>query len=300
MPITPTWSTPIENTSDATFRAWGSDIAAKLAIAGLVQTTDTGQINWTTVTRPAASAYGGYEVWRFDDALQGAAPVFIKIEYGSSNNQATPAIRVTVSSGTNGAGTPTGLISAAIANYASGVLVANANITNFPSYAVHTAGYFALVFKIGAGVGGLTLFSIMVQRSVDNSGIPTPDATLFIGYGSSSQSTAAAPASLINYVLSSVNTAVTGEDIGFVPSRVPSSIITAGPQLFLHWVMLPRQQPLVGSGAYILSEVATGSEHDLVLVGTTPRHYLAVGNAFRRTAFHGANVATGTVILWEN
>ena len=101
------WSTPIENSSDATFRAWGSDIAARLATAGLIQTADTGQINWVTVLRPAASAYGGYEVWRFDDTLQGTSPVFMKIEYGSSNNQATPALRITVSSGTNGAGTPT-------------------------------------------------------------------------------------------------------------------------------------------------------------------------------------------------
>ena len=294
------WSTPIENTSDATFRAWGSDIAAKLAIAGLVQTPDTGQVNWATVARPAASAYGGYEVWRFNDTLQGSAPVFIKIEYGASNNQTTPAIRVTVSSGTNGAGTPTGLVSAALTNYASGILVTNANITNFPSYATHTAGFFALVFKSGAGAGALTLFAFKVQRTTNNSGVPTPEAVLLVGCGAGNQATVAAPASLINYVTSSVNNTLDGADVGFVPSRASSSILTAGPQMFLHWVLVPTQKPMVGSGAYILSEVALGSEHDLVLVGTTPRHYLAVGNSFRRTAYHGANLATGTAILWEN
>lgn len=294
------WSTPIENTSDATFRAWGSDIAARLAVAGLVQTSDTGQINWVTVARPAASAYGGYEIWRFNDTLQASAPVFIKIEYGSSNNQTTPAIRVTVSSGTNGAGTPTGLVSAAIVNYASGLLVANANITNFPSRVVHTAGFFGLVFKIGAGVSGLTLFAFTVQRSVNNSGIPTPESIVIVGCGSGNQSTAAAPAAIINYVTSTVNNAVTGIDIGFMPSQITSSVISAGPQMFHHWVCLPQMLPLVGSAAYILSEASTLSEHDLVMVGTTPRHYLCVGNSLRKTAYNGGIAVLGTAILWED
>jgi len=294
------WSSPIENTSDATFRAWGLDISTRMAVAGMVQAADTGQINWATVVRPAASAYGGYEIWRFDDALQASAPVFIKIEYGCSNNQATPAIRVTVSSGTNGAGTPTGLVSAAIVNYASGILVANANITNFPSRVVHTPGFFALVFKIGAGVSGLTLFSILVERTTNNVGIPTPDGVVFIGCGNGNQATASAPASIINYVTSTVNNAVTGLDIGFMPSQITSSVIGAGPQMFHHWLCMPQMLPLVGSGAYILSEEAVLSEHDLVMVGTTPRHYLCVGNAFRKTAYNGSAAVLGTAILWED
>lgn len=294
------WSMPIENSSDATFRAWGLDISTRLAVAGLVQTADTGQANWATATRPAANAYGARENWRFDDTQQGAAPVFLTFEYGSSNNQATPALRVTVSSGTNGAGVPTGLVSTAIANYASGLLVANANITNFPSRVVHTDGFFALVFKIGAGVSSLTLFSVLVQRSVNNSGIPTPEAVVLIGCGTGNQATASAPASIMNYTLSTVNNAVTGLDIGFMPSQITSSVISAGPQMFHHWVCLPQMLPLVGSGAYILSEEATLSEHDLVMVGTTPRHYLCVGNAFRKTATNNGAAVLGTAILWED
>ena len=294
------WSTPIENTSDATYRAWGLDISTRLATSGLVQMPDTGQVNWATVTRPAASTYNARENWRFDDALQASSPVCITIEYGCSNNQTTPAIRVTVSSGTNGAGVPTGLVSTAIVNYASGLLVANANITNFPSRIVHTAGFFALVFKIGAGVSGLTLFSFLVERTTNNVGIPTPDAVVFIACGNGNQATLAAPASIINYVTSSVNTAVTGEDIGFMASRITSSVVAAGPQMFHHWVCIPQMLPLVGSGAYILSEEAVLSEHDLVMVGTAPRRYLCVGNALRKTAYNGGGAVLGTAILWED
>ena len=294
------WSTPIENSSDATFRAWGSDIAARLATAGLIQTADTGQINWVTVLRPAASAYGGYEVWRFDDTLQGTSPVFMKIEYGSSNNQATPALRITVSSGTNGAGTPTGLVTTAIANYANGVLVANANITNFPSHAVHTDGFFALVFKMGAGVNALTLFSVSVQRSADNTGAPTGEAVALIGCGTGNQATVAPPAAIIKYVTSTVNNVVTGADIGFMPSQMTTSVVGVDPQIFLHWIALPKMSPLVGTATYILSEVGLNTEFDLALVGTTPRHYLAVGNSFRKTAYNGSVTVLGTAILWEN
>jgi hypothetical protein len=70
---------------DATFRAWGSGIAAQIAAMGLVQTSDTGQINWVTVARPALNTIAGYEIWRFNDALQATKPVFIRIDYGTSS-----------------------------------------------------------------------------------------------------------------------------------------------------------------------------------------------------------------------
>lgn len=102
------------NSSDVNFRAWGSYISARLAAAGLVQTGDTGQVNWGTVTAPVAiSTYQGYEVWRFADSLQATAPVFIKIEYGSSVSSASnPQVRVQFGSGSNGSGTLTGNLSA--------------------------------------------------------------------------------------------------------------------------------------------------------------------------------------------
>jgi hypothetical protein len=97
------------NVSNATFRAWGSGISAALAAAGLVNTADTGQINWATVVLPGAGAAAGYEIWRFSDALQASAPVFIKLEYGSSGlingTHSAPQMWITVGTATDGAGT---------------------------------------------------------------------------------------------------------------------------------------------------------------------------------------------------
>ena len=72
-----------DNGSNANFRAWGSAISAALAAMGWTQTADTGQVNWSTVTVPAAGAYV-YEIWQPADAFQtGPTQYFLKLEYGN-------------------------------------------------------------------------------------------------------------------------------------------------------------------------------------------------------------------------
>ena len=79
-------------------------------VIGLVQTSDTGQIDTATVTRPITAITAGYETFRFNDSLQGIAPMFMKLEFGSGDNTpVTPAMWVTVGTGTDGAGTVTGI-----------------------------------------------------------------------------------------------------------------------------------------------------------------------------------------------
>lgn len=97
---------------DADFRTWAQGIAAQIAAMGLVKTADTGQINLATVLRPAANAFAGYEVYRFADALQATAPVFIKVEYGVGGSVDMPNLAVTVGTATNGAGVLTGQVGA--------------------------------------------------------------------------------------------------------------------------------------------------------------------------------------------
>lgn len=108
-------------TSDAGYRAAGAAIKAGLIGAGAVQTTDTGQIDWTTAVRGSQGYTGsnfptswGYEIYRLSDSLQATKPVFIKIEYGAQNQGNNLSwlfgIIVTVGTGTNGAGTLTGVV----------------------------------------------------------------------------------------------------------------------------------------------------------------------------------------------
>jgi hypothetical protein len=98
-------------TTDAEFRTWGQTMrAAMTAVGGLVQTPDTGQINWTTVTKPsAANTAAGYEIWRFDDAAQATVPIYMKIEWGTGGSANSPGMYLTLGTGSNGAGTITNI-----------------------------------------------------------------------------------------------------------------------------------------------------------------------------------------------
>jgi len=72
--------------SDSAFRTACSEIHTAIEAVNIVQTADTGQINWGTATR-AGAAYTaiGYEMFRFNDSLQSTSPVYIRLDYGSTN-----------------------------------------------------------------------------------------------------------------------------------------------------------------------------------------------------------------------
>ena len=105
---TAAWSTVLDQSSDAAFRNWGSELSGKFAAVGMVQTSDTGQINWTTVTRAAViNTAAGYEIWKLS-----SGNLYFKIEYGTGATQPTlPSIWITVGTGSNGSGTLTGQLS---------------------------------------------------------------------------------------------------------------------------------------------------------------------------------------------
>lgn len=96
---------------DAAFRNYGNGISTGLAAIGFVKTSDTGQINWATVTKPvSAGLQAGYEVWRFNDSLQATAPIFVRIGYGTSSVATQFSLWLTVGKGSDGAGNITGTI----------------------------------------------------------------------------------------------------------------------------------------------------------------------------------------------
>lgn len=94
-------------TTNATFRtaalAWDTAIKA----VGLLATSDTGQINFATVTKPTASnTKAGYAIYRFADSLQSSYPCYIRVDYGSGYSSANYlGLTITVGTSTDGAGT---------------------------------------------------------------------------------------------------------------------------------------------------------------------------------------------------
>lgn len=110
--------------TDALFRAYVASVIAAFVSCGWVQTTDTGQINTVTVLTPSgANQDRGYAVFQMDDALQGSAPIFVKVNFGSGQTAGYVGLAFVLGTGSNGSGTITG------AKY-SGLITANATAIN--------------------------------------------------------------------------------------------------------------------------------------------------------------------------
>lgn len=107
MAFSENFTTASDITTDAGFRAWGLAIRTAIVAAGLVQTSDTGQIDFGTVSAPSAGNYGGYDIFRFDDAAQATDPIYLKLEYGRGATSGRHQLRLTGGTATNGAGTIT-------------------------------------------------------------------------------------------------------------------------------------------------------------------------------------------------
>lgn len=295
---TVTWSSGNSHTSDAEFRAWGSELSAKLAAVGLIQTADTGQINWTTVTRPGVSTDAGYEIWRFDDSMQSTAPIFLKFFYGTGSTASVPRIRVDVGTASDGAGGLSGVGSGDI-HVCNGYNTASGNSTASPSYLCYADGFLGLVWKLGVASQGY----LLLCRSCDADGDPTADGYSEFAYGTPSGSSLtmtrrhvrfASPASVIHSTVHGSGEYYASLVPGFLnPTTLPSG----DKQVYLSWGAFPDMRPLFGLCAARITEFAAGTTFSAALVGSTARTYLAVGIV-------GNNYAAGSssytpAMLWE-
>jgi hypothetical protein len=133
--------------TDAKWRVNGLATQAAILGAGLIQTADTGQINWVTSTKPGVqNTDGGFEMYRFNDSRQGVDPLFVKVFYGLGPNPVTRyRLRVQTGQGSDGAGNLTGQVS--VTTCIAGGFTTSDGL--FPNYACHTEGYFMLFNAMG-------------------------------------------------------------------------------------------------------------------------------------------------------
>lgn len=291
--------------SDAAFRTWLTEYRNMLVSAGLVQTSDTGQIALVTVTFPTVNnTLAGYFIFRFDDTLQSTAPVFMRLTFGRAGAAGILGFGIEVGTGSDGAGNITGTKqSIPPQSTTSGAPGAG----TYNSYAIHKEGFAAMVFKLlgttaAYGVSAGTP-NFVVQRTVDNTGAPTADGVHVISSGTNTNGTnSLARAFRLRFLPTTDAGAVhDGNAMGFVPGPTTDSRVGLAPQIFTHWIMLPKQRPLLFTAGSIRSEVSVGNQFSMTLVGTTPRNYLCVGPAV-------SGVLSGTLIagasdlhiLWED
>ena len=275
---------PAYLSDDADFRAWGSGLSAQLAAIGLVKTEDTGQINWLTVSKPSAiNTFAGYEIWRFDDEFQATTPVFMKLEYGISTALDRPYLRPTVSTGTDGAGTPTGLVSTSVAlrpNFTSkslGVML--------PSLCAGSPGRLNLMTHYD--ISNLNLYSlIFLERTKDVAGRDTEDGVVF--YRTSSGAFAGCQIFAQGQVKAATSNPALNTGGDYLGRVVLSpTVIFLGKPFFVSWC--------VGSYGNVLKRMETIQFNHL---GAT-RTYMVFGQS-GYSSQHSLGGGTSTpVMLWE-
>jgi len=192
MSIATTLSLKPQANNNTDFRALFANVSAQIRAAGMVATSDTGQIDFTTVTSPASAANSqGYEIYRFNDAFQASAPVFWKIEYGSGAANSFPAVWITFGSGSVGNGTLTGVVSnrwVAPTNKALGIAMGanSANSYNcFFSGDTNRFNCWLMQTAVNTTVGLTSAHNLgfAMERTKDANGNDTGEGVLFTAFG---------------------------------------------------------------------------------------------------------------------
>lgn len=264
---TATSSSRVRHDSDATFREWGLEFKTKLLAVGLVQTADTGQIDWTTVTRPATNTEGGFETYRFADASQSGAPIFIRFGYGTGSGTTTPRIQWTVGTGTNGSGTITGTAPFTVGSLFSGGAETTDTLRN--SYFCHADSALTIVWKVGANVQ----FVAVIQRTVDSSGAGDTVGAMVLNLANSFLTTACMKFSGTQVITAKKN-AVVDCQICHWPQSPTASLTGSDQQAATSFGIYPRVQPHIGCVGVINSEFVGGTTFSDTPVGTTPHTYV--------------------------
>jgi hypothetical protein len=172
-----------DNTSDTTFRLWGSSVDNSFVSLGWIQASDTGQINWTTVTKPTiVNTSQGYSIFRMNDSLQSTQPVFIKMEYGSSSSTLLiPAFWITIGTGSDGSGNITGVLNSRqyIASYSS-------NTGNSICYFSGSSSRWCAALWTNHNSTLFYYNVLSIERTKDSTGALTSDGLMFFTTVSSS------------------------------------------------------------------------------------------------------------------
>lgn len=285
-------NTVLDHTTDAGFRAWVAEYLSLLTTGGaLVQTADTGQINPTTVSRPGSNTSAGYAIFRFDDSLQATAPYFFRFDFGTSGSPTWHRVQLTVGTGTNGAGSITGVIRTAF-DVSAGSAASIATV--HPSYACGHAGLLCLGWKIGALVGstGLSVLGILRTRAWDGS--QTAEGIVLYWKGASNE--------LQQWAHRRVSPTEFGPsgNVCLVPHGVTNSIQPGGsPQMYRHFTALPETRPILEFLTVAAAEMSAGAVDTARPVGLTDRTFLCLGRVVAPAAAGATSTSHHLCMLYD-
>lgn len=291
------WAPALAPNTLAGFNDWGSRFSTMLSTIGLTQTADTGQTDWTTNTQypTGQSQNKGYQVWRFNDTLQATSPIFMRFDFASgycSNATSVLAVvKLTVGTGSDGAGNITGTWFGPVNPY-NGVYSPSAGViqpvsTNYIThYAMYNATYgcCGIVYCAGTlrnSTGGTPASSsayFQIARSVDQTtGLPTGDGVYAHAHSTTDPNTTTNNIPIITYrnyssgVLYTINRTSTN-----VPGNVTASLYSGGCQAYPQAYFTPQVQYLSQMCTVQKNEFPFGTTFSSTILGSTPLTYISV------------------------
>jgi hypothetical protein len=294
---TATNNTVVDHSTDAGYRAWVAEIISSCSAVGLVRTSDTGQINTASATRPGVNTATAYACFRFNDTMQATAPIMLKFFFGTGAATDRPQIRIQVGTAFDGSGGLSGLGSANAADILSLALTPSTAIS-YISYYCAVPGAFAFAWKVGSNIN----FFFAMVRSVDNDQTPNANAAAQI-YSTSNGTSLLRSISYVNGLIYGNN----GSSSAGVPNAqwLPcyaglfnDTRVGGVPQVFKAvMATTPRVRPQLFVCGCLMSETGQGVQNTATLVGSTPRNYMCVGSFFGGSS--GATGPGGSMMIWE-
>lgn len=261
--------------SDAFFRAWGSRHSQALAAIGLVQTADTGQINWSTVVRAAINTDAGYEIWRFNDSMQATAPLYFKFNYGTGGVTTTGRLQVQMGTGSNGSGTLTGTTTTArVITEGNGAW----NVDQVFRFAYcHVDGFLGMqVADVDGAFAGNHPGHFAAMRTIDSAGLATATGAMACWKWGDTTHAFRYAATAVDF---GAQTAQGRPQLTLFPQSITGTRLQTGElQAMLCFIPTPQIQPLIGLLGVIEADFPEGNTFDCTPAGLTQRTYLALKN----------------------
>lgn len=158
-----------DNSTLTNFKQWAKAIDDFFTTAGWARSSDTGQVNWGTISTVPTSGNYVYAIWQPQDGL---TTFYLKVEYGSgSGSGPNPRMRLSLSTATNGAGVLSGFVTN-LKILPPTDLNVTSSVTQWQCYFSGDTGRMAvMMWRDESSTHSPVLFT--VQRSLNASGSPT-------------------------------------------------------------------------------------------------------------------------------
>jgi hypothetical protein len=293
---TRTLSTPPDNNTDANFRAWINEINNALIAFGWTATSDTGQINFSTVTRPTAtSTIAGYAMYQMGDSLQSTTAVFMKLEFGTGTTTDCPRMDVTIGIGaTDGAGTIIGIQGSWKVITKQTLTGSATSTTSFNCRSSGSSSSFRCHFWSTSisNVG----FTLIVERDKDTSGADTANGVNILMFAAAGTNIWNSQHLNANGFLGNLDTTrfyamITssssqsgGGNIGIGPVRVPFG---------------PMRNPFLGILIYARTDFTIETTTSVTIYGSSHTYLCLRPNLAAAVALNQWNTDCGLAMLWE-